>query len=110
MSKEAWGDEGHKDEYRGDGLSPLQVTEMLFRMPPTFTSGLVMNRPARNLSRAGRLFQARMWRNYASEWGLPDWHPRRRWVEFVLRKSRVECIRRAKVNLYLARRHGRKVP
>jgi hypothetical protein len=109
MSYEAWGDEG-RDDYPGDGLSPLRVTEMLFRMPPPFTSGLVMNRPAGGMSRAGRLFQARMWRNYAAEWGLPDWHPRRRWVELVLRTSRAECIRRARVNLYLASRFGRTRP
>lgn len=60
---------------------------------------------------AGRLFQARMWREYAMAW---DGHVRRhgapidrKWVEGILRISRTECLRRARVNLYLARRLNR---
>jgi hypothetical protein len=56
----------------------------------------------------GRLFQARMWREYAVDWDRPVWNERRRWVEKVLQISRAECIRRARVNLYLARRLNRK--
>lgn len=47
----------------------------------------------------GRLYQARMWREYASEWG--QWH------HHILRVSRAECRRRARINLYLARRLNR---
>jgi len=53
----------------------------------------------------GRLFQARMWREYARDWdrqGLP-----RDWVEQILRKSKEECLRRCRVNIYLAKRLNR---
>jgi hypothetical protein len=57
----------------------------------------------------GRLFQARMWREYAMAW---DGRPTRTgvgrdWMEKISRTSRHECIRRARVNLYLARRLNR---
>lgn len=82
----------------------LEITEWLLRQPPPFTSGLVVNRPIGGMSHAGRLFQARMWRNYAMEWDLPEWDLRRRWVEKIGGASRAECLRLARVNLYLARR------
>lgn len=56
---------------------------------------------------AGRLFQARMWREYAMAW---DGRPTsttgvgREWVAGILRVSRSECLRRARVNVLLARR------
>ena len=56
----------------------------------------------------GCLFQARMWREYAMSWDLPEWHIKRRWVEKILRIPRAECVRRARVNCYLARRINRK--
>lgn len=43
-----------------------------------------------------RLFQARMWREYAMEWDQPKDSLRYRWVEGVLRLSRAECIQRAR--------------
>lgn len=71
--------------------------------------GDVKLRPLRTA--AGRLFQARMWREYAMAW---DGHVRRwgapidrPWVEQILCISRSECLRRARVNLYLARRLNR---
>lgn len=61
-----------------------------------------------------------MWREYASTYdgrlldrgyvGWPNGHQvviDREWVEKVLRKSREELIRRARVNLYLAKRLNR---
>jgi hypothetical protein len=74
------------------------------RWPASFTSGLIVNRPAGGMSHAARLFQARMWRRYAMDWDLPEGNPRRRWAEQIGRKSRSECLRRARVNLYLAAR------
>ncbi len=72
----------------------------------------------------GRLFQARMWREYARAWDearQPWTEPRREWqsplisrgyslgwLEKVLKVSRAECLRRARVNVYLARRLNRK--
>lgn len=61
----------------------------------------------------GRLFQAAMWRAYAMAWNHHCWscvlglHVGRSWCEKVLRVSREECIRRARVNIYLARRLNR---
>jgi hypothetical protein len=54
----------------------------------------------------GRLFQARMWRNYAKQW---DSSFSRDWVCKILRVSKAECIRRAKINLYLAKRLNRSI-
>ncbi len=61
------------------------------------------------LSVVGRLFQARMWREYAQAW---DGKPTssgvgREWVEKILRIPRAECLRRARANVYLARRMNR---
>ena len=56
---------------------------------------------------AERLFQARVWREYAMAW---DGRPTattgvgREWVAGILRVSRSECLRRARVNVLLARR------
>lgn len=58
----------------------------------------------------GRLFQARMWRRYAQAWDREN-RPRivgREWMEFVGFHSREACMRRARVNLYLARRLNRR--
>jgi hypothetical protein len=85
-------------------MTPLEITEWLLRQPPPYTKGMIVNRPAGGMSHAGRLFQARMWRRYAMDWGLPDWNLRRQWIEFIGRSSRSECLRRARVNLYLAKR------
>jgi hypothetical protein len=71
---------------------------------------------------AGRLFQARMWREYAQTYDgrvidREIRYPRgmrmrvridSRWVAEILRKSKAECLRLARVNLYLARRMNRK--
>lgn len=105
MSLEAWGDE------IPEPCDAVNVTEMLLRMPPPFSRGLVVNRPARGMSHAARLYQARMWREYAM-----TWHGRRtdtgidqRWCEQIGRWTYGECIRRARVNLYLAQRVRRAV-
>lgn len=61
------------------------------------------------LTVSGRLFQARMWRQYAQAWdGRPTPNGLgAEWMEKILRISRSECLRRARVNLYLARRLNR---
>jgi hypothetical protein len=92
-------------------FSPLEVTEWLLAQ---------RDKPRPKLSLEGRLFQARMWREYASTYGgrrldrgfvgYPNGHRviiDREWVEKVLGKSREELIRLARVNLYLARRLNR---
>lgn len=81
-------------------LNALEVTEILLRFPMPVTRGLVVGKPVGGMTHAGRLFQARMWRNYAMQWDLPD----RRWVEQILRHSRPDCLRRVRINLYLASR------
>lgn len=58
------------------------------------------------LTASGRLGQARMWRQYATDWDSNDYW-RRGWVEKILRVPRAECMRRARVNVYLARRLNR---
>lgn len=50
----------------------------------------------------GRLFQAAMWRRYATMWNSRGTD--RLWVERVLKVSREECIRRARINCRLAHR------
>jgi len=68
----------------------------------------------------GHLFQARMWRENAAAWslvpsmrwtdskaGVACFRPGlwdRDWVQGILRVSRDECIRRARLHLELARR------
>jgi hypothetical protein len=88
-------------------LNALEVTEILLRMPKPYSQGLVVNRPAGGMSHAARLFQARMWHRYAMDWDMPADNLRRRWVEHIGRTSREECLRRARVNLYLASRARR---
>ena len=58
----------------------------------------------------GRLFQARMWREYAMAWDGKQTTSGvgRDWVEKILQVSRAECIRRSRVNAYLARRMNRR--
>lgn len=58
----------------------------------------------------GRLFQAAMWREYAMTWkgrrtctGVDQ-----RWCETIGRMTYADCLRRSRVNLYLARRLLRK--
>ena len=58
----------------------------------------------------GRLFQARMWREYARCF---DGHRTangidRRWLETVGHVTREYCLRRARVNVLLARRLNRR--
>lgn len=66
--------------------------------------------PQHRMSVIGRLFQARMWREYAQAWdGKPTpYGIGRPWVETILRIPRTECLRRARVNAYLARRLNRR--
>ena len=87
-------------------MNALEVTEWLLRQPTPFTAGLVINRPIGGVSHAGRLFQAAMWREYAMTWhGRRTRHGLdRRWREEIARRSYDECLRRARVALYLARR------
>jgi len=99
VSLEIWGYE------RWEPCEAVALTERLLRMPLPFSRGLVVNRPA-GMTRAGRLFQAAMWREYAL-----TWHGRktrtgvdREWCERIGRFSYADCLRRARVNLYLARR------
>lgn len=84
----------------------VAVTEWLLRMPRPVTRGLVVNRPARGMSFHARLFQAHMWREYAMTWkGRPTRTGiDRAWCEKIGHWTYAECIRRARVNLYLARR------
>lgn len=60
----------------------------------------------------GRLFQARMWREYAM-----TWHGRktrtgvdRAWCEQIGRMTYAGCLRVARIYLYLARRLLRRAP
>lgn len=87
-------------------MNPLEVTEWLFRQPKPVTRGLVVNIPARGMSFHDRLFQARMWREYAMTWkgfrtrtGVDQ-----RWCEQIGHMTYAGCLRRARVNLYLAKR------
>lgn len=61
---------------------------------------------------AGRLFQASMWREYAQAWDgkCTSTGVGHAWVEGILRVPRAECLRRARVNVYLARRLSRQSP
>jgi hypothetical protein len=91
-------------------MGPLEITEWLLRQPPPWSRGLVVNMPARGMTIDGRLFQAGMWRQYAGAFrGLPtSTGVGKRWLENVAHKTREECVRRARVNLYLARRLRRR--
>lgn len=104
MSLGVWGDESWEPN------DAVRITEMLFRMPPPYTKGLIVNRPAAGMSVHARLFQAHMWREYAvairydraTRSGVG-----RRWCLEIGRWSYGECVRRARVNLYLAHRLNR---
>lgn len=99
MSKEAWGE---PEDFDNDAVL---VTEMLLRMPPPVTRGLIVNMPASGTSHEHRLFQAQMWRRYAMTWhGIPYDGTTQRWCENVARMTYEGCLRRARINLYLARR------
>ena len=85
---------------------PVRLTERMLSQPPPYTRGLIVNRPARSMTFHGRLFQARMWREYAM-----TWHGKRTrtgidraWCEQIGRWTYAELKRRARVNLYLAKR------
>lgn len=102
MSREVWGDDD--SEFRDN--EAVALTEMLLRMPAPYTRGLVVNRPARAMSFHDRLFQASMWRDYAMTWhgkvtrtGID-----RRWCEQIGHMTYADCLRRARANIYLARR------
>jgi len=104
MSLEVWGDE------LPEPCDAVAVTEALFRMPPPFTQGLVVNRPARGMSFHARLFQARMWREIAMaiKYDRPTMTGMgRRWHLEIGRNTFADSVRRARVNLYLARRLSR---
>jgi hypothetical protein len=65
---------------------------------------------APRLSVIGRLFQARMWREYALAWDGKKTATGvgRSWVAHILRIPRSGCLRRARINVYLARRLNRR--
>lgn len=109
MSREVWDDEGPEDRPGCDAVAITERILWLARNCPPHTQGLIVNRPHGGMTHGARLFQAGMWRCYAADWNLPDWNHRRGWVEKVLRRNRAECVRRARVNLYLARRLRRVV-
>lgn len=59
----------------------------------------------------GRLFQARLWRQYARaiKYDIPtDTGVGRQWCLVIGRMTYNKCMRRARVNLYLAHRLNRK--
>lgn len=94
---------------RGNTVNLLEVTEWLLRQPPSWSRGLVVNMPPAGMSFHDRLFQASLWRDYAM-----TWHGRctrtgadRRWCEEIGRMTYATCLRRARVNIYLARRLNR---
>lgn len=62
------------------------------------------------MSVTGRLFQARMWREYAQalDGRRTMTGVGRDWVRSILQISREECMRRARVNVYLAKRLNRR--
>lgn len=85
-------------------MNPLEVTEILLAGRPWTgpSRGLCVNPPSRPLSFHGRLFQASMWRKYAAAWKYD-----REYIEQVLRITKADALRRARVNIYLARRLNR---
>lgn len=94
---------GEPDDFDND---PVRITEALLRQPKPYTRGMIVNRPARGMTFHDRLFQASMWREYAM-----TWHGRRTrhgidrvWCERIGRWTYDELKRRARVNLYLAKR------
>ncbi len=84
-------------------LNPLEVTEMVLafaRLPKPKNSGLVMNKPLGGMSHAGRLFQARMWRDYAMQWDLPVGTLRRRWNRYSGRLAPSVCDVRGSTSIW----------
>jgi hypothetical protein len=83
----------------------VAVTEMIIALH----RGEIRLRPITTVN--GRMFQARMWREYARAWDgcVTPTGMDREWVRQVLRVSRDECLRRARVNVYLARRLNRRL-
>jgi hypothetical protein len=107
---------------RSAGLGPIEVTEHVLPLHRR-TEGKRWcpygrtNLDGQPWTVAGRLAQARMWRQFAGAWdgikidrgfvGWPHGHRvvlGREWMEKVLRVSKRDCIRRARANHYLARR------
>jgi hypothetical protein len=87
-------------------MDALEVTEWLLRHPKPYTRGLIVNRPAKGMTFHDRLFQASMWREYAM-----TWHGKRTrsgidkaWCEKIGRFTYRGCLRRARINIYLAQR------
>jgi len=104
MSLGAWGDESWEP------CDAVAITEMLLRMPPPITLGLIVNRPAGGMSFHGRLFQARMWRETAMaiRYDRPTMTGTgRRWHLEIGHHTYDDSLRRARVNVYLARRLNR---
>lgn len=91
-------------------MNPLEVTEWLLRQPAPWSRGLVVNMPAGGVTFHSRLFQARMWREYAMTWhGRKTRHGiDQQWCEQIGRWTYQECLRRARVYIYLARRLNRR--
>ncbi|MHB8272688.1 hypothetical protein [Bradyrhizobium sp.] len=107
MSLGAWGDESWERNRGG----PVEITEMLLRMPKPITRGLIVNMPARGMSFHARLFQARMWRETAMaiKYDRPTMTGTgRRWHLEIGHHTYADSLRRARVNLYLAHRLNRK--
>lgn len=107
MSLNVWGDESWEIDPNG----PVAITEMLLRMPKPITRGLIMNMPARGMSFHARLFQARMWREIAMaiKYDRPTMTGTgHRWHLEIGRNTYSDSLRRARINLYLARRLRRK--
>lgn len=117
---------GRDIERVGNPPSPMEITEHVLALRrqlagrhwyPYWT-----HRPdGSRWTVAGRLAQAAQWRRYAAAWdgvpidrgfvGWPDGHRviiGRPWVEKVLQVSKAECIRRARINHYLAMRIRRR--
>lgn len=106
MSLVAWGDES----WDRDPDGPVAITEMLLRMPKPVTRGLIVNMPARGMSFHARLFQARMWRETAMaiRYDRPTMTGAgRRWHLEIGHHTYADSLRRARVNVYLARRLNR---
>lgn len=107
---------------RLDNLGPVEVTERIIALA-RHLDGKPWSPYGRNLpdgkpwTIAGRVAQARMWRQFAGAWdgipidrgyvGWPHGHRvviGRSWVDSILKISKEECLRRSRVNFYLARR------
>lgn len=87
--------------------SPLEITEWLFSQPPCWSRGLIVNMPPAGMPFHDRLFQARMWREIAM--AIRYDRPTSTGVAGIskLAHSCGDSLRRARVNLYLARRMRR---